>query len=100
MKTTGVLAFIFTFGSSGLLLADVVKPAPAADSQIVEKGPHHRVWSRTVQDRAPDGKLISRVSQVTELASGMHRLTEQGEWVTASDELTLVDGGAAANNSA
>ena len=54
---------------------------PAArDAKIVEQGPHHRVW------RSGD-------STYTELATGLNRLTEKGEWVPSGESIELfIDG--------
>lgn len=55
--------------------------ARAANATIVEQGPHHRVW------RSGD-------SSYTELATGLNRLNEKGEWEPSGQTIELFNDGA------
>ena len=66
---------------------------------IAERGPHHRVWSKTTWTTNRLGKAIAQVSAYTELETGMHVLKE-GRWVDASPEITITPEGAAATEGA
>ena len=66
-------------------------PPGRGDPTVTDQGPFHRTLHHSVPEVMPDGKVTTRESEVIELASGMHRRTEAGEWVTASAELTLRD---------
>lgn len=84
-----------------LLLAQLPATLHAAGTQdsshaIVERGPHHRVWERIEYQATPWGVNVPRVHRYTELATGLHRLDEQGAWVDSSDEIEAVPGGAVA----
>src|SRR5262249_1652210 len=58
----------------------------------------HRVWRKTTYEPGPDGQLVPRVHQYTELASGLHYLKD-GQWVESREEIVpLQSGGAAATN--
>jgi len=52
----------------------------AEELQIVEKGPHHRVFE-TVKEVQTAGRVRLETNQVIELQGGLHRWTDQG-WVT------------------
>jgi len=59
-------------------------PPPTAYSMI-DQGANHRVWQRQVFERAPDGRIVSRPHQFTELASGMNYQDAQGNWVPSQE---------------
>ena len=63
----------------------------SGESVVVERGPHHKVWQRTVQETLRDGRVVTRHSSFTELATGMHYL-ENGQWVEAKEEIEIVNG--------
>ena len=68
--------------------------------QIAERGLNHRVWRNVVEMKDGTDQTRLRTSEVIELASGMHRFSEQG-WVETSDLIELTqNGGAVANRSA
>jgi hypothetical protein len=77
--------------SGGLLTA-----ATISNPQVVERGPHHRVWQRTVAETQPDGSVAERVSSYTELASGLHYQNERGEWTESKEEIEIFQGAAVA----
>ena len=93
MKTSFDILSIAAF----LTLAALPHTAPAApEPQIVERGPHHRVWERTVTETQPDGTTAERISSYTELATGLHYKNERGEWVDSKEEIEIFQGAAAA----
>jgi hypothetical protein len=85
-----------------LCLGTPVAPAQQRDvaaepSQpvVAERGPHHRVIERTVQELQPDGTLKERKSSYTELATGLHYLKD-GQWVESREEIEIFNGAAVA----
>ncbi len=71
--------------------------APATTAhQVVSRGPHHRVWERTVYESTRQGEM-PRIQQFTELTTGMHwQETPNGPWVETVEEILPVPGGAVA----
>jgi len=61
---------------------------------ISAKGPHSRVWSRTVQQKLSNGKVTTRiVPAFTELSGGMHYWSdEQKDWIESSGEIEVING--------
>ncbi len=53
-------------------------PLGRGDPIVIDRGPFHRTLRQSVPQVTPDGKVTMRVSDVIELASGMHRRTEGG----------------------
>jgi len=52
-----------------------------------------------IEEKLPDGRTRLRSSEVTELATGMHKVDRvTGEFADASDEIVLTEGGAIALN--
>ncbi len=63
---------------------------------IVERGPHHRVWERTVYETTRSGN-VPRVHRFTELATGMHYQEKAGgDWRDTVEEIEPLPGGAVA----
>jgi len=96
MKTPWCSTFV------ALCLGTTVAPAQQRDvavepSQpvVVERGPHHRVIERTVQELQPDGSVQERKSSYTELATGLHYLKD-GQWVESREEIEIFNGAAVA----
>jgi hypothetical protein len=48
-------------------------------NRIVERGPHHRTWERTIEESQPDGRKVTRTTRTVELASGLHYF-DGAEW--------------------
>ena len=49
---------------------------------ITERGPHHRVWTKTNVVTEADGRTRTNASSYVELGSGMHRWdSNAGQWV-------------------
>jgi len=63
---------------------------------ITERGPHHRVWERTITETRPDGTVAERKSSYTELATGLHYKNDRGEWTESKEEIEIFQGAAAA----
>jgi hypothetical protein len=75
------------------------KPAlpQARDWTITERGASHRVWESTVVERdAQTGKDRYQRRKVTELAGGMHRQNDKGEWIETGEQVELFQNGAVA----
>jgi hypothetical protein len=70
--------------------------AAPANPVVVERGPHHRVIERTVTEKLPDGRAVERKSSYTELATGLHYLSERGEWIESKEEIEIFEGAAVA----
>ena len=70
--------------------------AAVSEPRIVERGPHHRVWERTITEGLPNGKTVERKSSYTEIATGMHYQNERGEWIESREEIEILDGAAVA----
>jgi hypothetical protein len=110
MKTS---CFVFTLLASTLMRVQAqvtgagatttakqpVLPAPTAYG-VVEQGANHRVWERTVYEQGPNGTVIGRKHQVTELATGLNYL-QNGQWKESKEEIDILpNGGAAATRGA
>ena len=77
-------------GASG----SAAPPAVATDYSIVERGPHHRIWERTVYEPAPDGSSVPRLHRYTELATGLHYLDPNtGQWLDSQELVESFPGG-------
>ena len=76
-------------------------PAPTAYS-VVEQGANHRVWERMVYEQGPNGTVVPRKHQYTELASGLnYRDPQTGQWQPSKEEIDILpNGGAAATKGA
>jgi len=97
---TGKLKIRTCAGLIALIL--VTSNALSGEVSITEKGPNHRVWSKTVQQQLPSGKIITRtVPAYSELATGLHHWSDtQKDWIESSTEIEIVDGAAMARNGA
>jgi hypothetical protein len=104
MKASPLLLAIDTVARRGLLAfalglsLNIVTAQIAPDGfQAVEKGPHHRVWQKTVTERDAEGVERQVVHAYTELATGLHYLDEAtGQWLESKEEFELVPGAAVA----
>lgn len=75
--------------------ADVLAQAPPPAYAVSERGPHHRVWQRTVERQLPSGRTVNELHAYTELATGMH-YWENGQWLESQETIELLADGAAA----
>ena len=72
-------------------------PAPT-DYQIVQQDANSRVWQQDVYEQEPNGQIIARPHQYTELATGLNHLVN-GQFVPSTEEIDILpDGTAAATN--
>src|SRR5262245_52507379 len=98
---TNLTGIFILLATSGLALAQVSNTDANAlhDSRsaysVVERGPHHRVWSRVTWETNALGRAIAHTNSYTELETGMHYL-QDGRWLESSLEITLTPGGAIA----
>src|SRR2546422_5057409 len=77
--------------------AQVSPPAATTGPVSVDAGPHHRTWQTVKVERDDLGRLVTITNSYVELATGMNVWSEtEGNWVAASDEIELVNGGAVA----
>src|SRR5438093_4022161 len=67
----------------------------SSDPVVVERGPHYRVWQRTVLETLADGSTLTRQSGYTEIAVGMHYIKD-GLWTESKEEIELFQDGAIA----
>ena len=68
-------------------------PAPTAYS-VVENGPNHRVWERTIYEPGPNGTIVGRKHRVTELSTGLNFL-QNGQWTPSREQIDLLPPGGA-----
>jgi hypothetical protein len=94
-----ILLLCFTISVAAAPAAAPIQDLPAPTPYAVtQRGPHSRVWERTVLEPAPFGKNFPRKHTYTELATGLHHLVN-GEWVDSGDQIQIQpQGGAVAQN--
>jgi hypothetical protein len=86
-----------------LLLASSLTLAPAQtdrlssseNARITETGPHHRVWTRTVEEPTPYGEARRVEHRYVEMATGLNHL-EDGVWKESKEEIEINQGHAVA----
>jgi len=79
------------------LSAQVSPPAATTGPVSVDAGPHHRTWQTVKVGLDELGRSVTITNSYVELATGMNVWSEtEGNWVAASDEIELVNGGAVA----
>jgi len=84
-----------TVCTTAFLIFVWVRPGHAAEQQfaISEKGPHHRVWSKIVEEQLPNGTVTKRVKSYTELSNGLHYWSDaQNNWLESSDQIEIING--------
>lgn len=86
MKTLLLISFV------SLVASFAFGQAPT----VVERGPHHRIWERTITETRPNGRVVERKSSYTELGTGMHYWKE-GQWQESQARFRIFPGGAVAN---
>src|SRR5438093_1795160 len=96
MKTISSLLAAMALCSPSLS-AQVSPPAATTGPVSVDAGPHHRTWQTVKVERDNLGRSVTITNSYVELATGMNVWSEtEGNWVAASDEIELVNGGAVA----
>ena len=79
-----------------IMIASMGISAPApSDYAVTERGPHHRVWSRTTWIQTPTGRQVPRTNSFVELQTGMHYLRD-GLWTESQELIQSCPGGAVA----
>src|SRR2546425_331070 len=63
---------------------------------VTERGPHHNVSSRTVQEQLPDGRTRNRIHAYTELCTGLYYADETGQLRESQPVFELLPGAAVA----
>ena len=97
MKTLTMLA-AFVAGSVLTVRADTAPAAsiptpPPTAYRVIGQGANHRVWQRETFEKAPDGRVVTRIHKYTELAAGMNYQDAQGQWVESKETIeTFADG--------
>ncbi|MEI6785049.1 MAG: hypothetical protein WCQ21_29470, partial [Verrucomicrobiota bacterium] len=99
MKTLfAILVFTCSF-----VCTTVAQPAPepsgsaAADYNVIERGPHHRVLAKVTWQTDALGRVTAHTNSYTELLGGMHYLKD-GQWVESQDVVESYPGGAVARH--
>ena len=83
-------------------LAPQLLPTPAvvapqfSEPVVTERGPNHRVWTKSAVVAGPDGRTRTNTTSVTEIANGLHYLKD-GQWVESREQFQLIPGAAVAN---
>ena len=67
-------------------------PAPPA---IVSRDANSRVWQSTEYEQRPDGQVVSKKHQYTELASGLC-YQQNGQWLDSQEMINILPDGSAA----
>jgi len=74
-------------------------PAKAQIYSVAQRGNHHRIWQSTTSNTNALGKVFVVTNSYTELETGMHMRTANGQWVECDPEIRIQpDGGATADN--
>src|SRR6516164_2832358 len=96
-----ILAAIPALVLVGIASAQNSMDSVPADSgyTVAAKSPHSRTWRRVTLDTDPvTGDVVTKTNSYTELKTGMHRFVA-GQFVEASDQLSVTQTGAEATNS-
>jgi len=94
MKPTLVVSSLVLF----LVLSAAYISAAPKSHQIVERGPHHRVWQFTTETKEADGTQTIVTNSYTELATGLcyEDPLAPGRWLDTREEFTILPGRAVA----
>lgn len=76
---------------------DPTLPQPT-NYHVTERGANHRIWQRETYVKLPDGHVVPRLHQYTELATGLHYKNAQGEWLESKEEIEAFPGGSIARH--
>src|SRR5438552_2650782 len=72
-----------------------IHPASAAP-QIIEAGPHHRLWRNTITRLDEQGRQVTVTNSYTELATGLNFLNAQtGQWEESQETFAIAKTGEA-----
>jgi hypothetical protein len=83
-------------GANNVSTANQTAAVPAPTPyQIVESGPHHRVWQWQTFEPMPDGQFVPHTHSYRELASGLnYQDPATGQWVSSQNTIEAFSGGA------
>src|SRR4051812_45859208 len=80
-----------------LLLVSGLLHAQEGAYSVSERGPHHRVWQKSVQTRLPSGKTKTNITaSYTELAGGLCYWDGKA-WQDSVEEVRIVNGNGVAD---
>ena len=68
-------------------------PAPAQESVVVERGPHHQVHESVRTYQGARGVIHYKTNYITELADNLCYITPQGNWETTKQEFEVFQDG-------
>ena len=68
-------------------------PAPT-DYKIVQQDANSRVWQREIYEQEPNGQIVARPHQFTELATGLNYKDSSGQWQPSKEEIDIQPDGA------
>jgi hypothetical protein len=95
MKIPIIAIVLLTIGSVGLRAqtsttapSQVNVPAPT-DYQIVQQDGNSRVWQREIYEQEPNGQIVARPHQFTELATGLNYRDSTGQWQPSKEEIDI-----------
>ena len=67
-------------------------PTPT-DYQIVQQDGNSRVWQREIYEQEPNGQIVARPHQFTELATGLNYKDSTGQWQPSKEEIDIQSDG-------
>src|SRR5947207_10794280 len=73
--------------------AQQLLPIQVGEPIVTDRGPHHNVWTKTVQEQLPDGTVAERTHSYTELASGAN-FWDGNAWLPSTSEIEIIHGNA------
>src|SRR5438552_3154292 len=113
MKTARFVSLAFLLSAFAALAQDaatLIKPPLQPDAEqvvsdtgyfISDRGQHWRTWQRVIEIQDENGDTQSRTNSYVEMASGLNRLDEKGNWKNAEASFEIVpQQGAVANKTA
>src|SRR5438477_2450649 len=94
-----VLTSLCLFSATQASLSATVELVPAAEVSFArtDHGPHDNAWTKTVQEKPPDGTVAERTHSYTELATGANYWDGNG-WVPSTSEIEIINGNAVARH--
>ena len=95
MKIPSIAIVLLAIGSVGLRAQTPTTaasqgnvPAPT-DYQIVQQDGNSRVWQREIYEKGPDGQIVARPHEFTELATGLNYKDSSGQWQPSKEEIDI-----------
>jgi len=91
------LCFVCTTRAGFSAIAAELVAAAAVPFAVSDRGPHHNIWTKTVQKQLPDGTVAERTHSYTELATGAN-YWDGNAWVPSTSEIEIINGNAVARH--